>query len=177
MLLIACASIAKADHDHKGRLKDWGRNTLGIGGHGGGDQGNEFTGEAAGWMFAAANLPVVLSLLLKGAINFVPLAPQSRDRVKRFNQHQKKHLMRFHYFLNPLAASMAVGHFSLSACRSSSLPEWGLAGAASLVLLGMAMKFKVSPVNLRQTVYRIHTSPLSVGLVLIVLLVGHSLVD
>jgi hypothetical protein len=177
MLLIAWASIANADHDHKGRLKDWGRNTLGISGHGGGDKGNEFTGQAAGWMFAAANLPVVLSLLLKGAIHFVPLAPQSKDRIKRFNQYQKKHLMHFHYFLNPLAAIMAVAHFSLSACRSSSLPDWGLAGAASLVLLGMAIKFKLAPVNLRKTVYRIHTSPLSVGLVATVLLVGHSIVD
>jgi hypothetical protein len=72
---------------------------------------------------------------------------------------------------------MAVAHFSLSACRSSSLPDWGLAGAASLVLLGMAIKFRLAPVNLRKTVYRIHTSPLSVGLVATVLLIGHSIVD
>jgi hypothetical protein len=177
VMLITCVSIANADHDHKGRLKNWGKDDLGVTGHGGGDKGNEFTGQTAGWMFAAANLPVALSLLLKGAINLAPLAPQSKDRVKRFNLHQKKHLMHFHYFLNPLAAMTALAHFSLSACRSSSLPEWGLAGATSLVLLGMAMKFKVSPLNLRKIVYKIHTNPLSVGLVLTVLLIGHSIVD
>jgi hypothetical protein len=177
IMVFAGASIANADHDLKDRLKHWGKDDLSVARHGGGDKGNEFTGQAAGWIFGAANLPVVLSLLLKGAINFTPLAPGTKDRVKRFNQLQKKHLMRFHYFLNPLAAILALAHFSLSACRSSSLPEWGLAGAASLVLLGMAMKFKVSPVSLRKTVYKIHTHPLSVGLVLTVLLIGHSIVD
>ncbi len=176
-MVLASLSIANADHDHKDRLKGWGKDAFSFAKRGGGDKGNEFTGQTAGWIFAAANLPVVLSLLLKGAITFAPLAPQTKDGMKRFNQLQKKHLMHFHYFLNPLAAIMALAHFSLSACRSSSLPEWGLVGAVSLVLIGMAMKFKVSPVSMRKAVYRIHTSPISVGLVLTVLLIGHSIVD
>ncbi|HBZ55598.1 MAG TPA: hypothetical protein DEO88_09345 [Syntrophobacteraceae bacterium] len=176
-LVLASVSIASADHDHKAWQKGWGKDSFSLGKHRGGDKGNEFTGQTAGWIFAAANLPVALSLLLKGAASFVPLAPESRDSLKRFNQRQKKHLMRFHYILNPVAAIMALVHFSLSSCRSSALPEWGLVGTASLVLLGMAMKFKISPVRMRKTVYQIHTNPISAGLVLTVLLIGHSIVD
>jgi hypothetical protein len=73
--------------------------------------------------------------------------------------------------------AMAVTHFTLSTCRSSPLPEWGLGGAAMLVLIGSAIRFKLSPKSLRKAVYRIHTSPLSIGLVLLVLLIGHSIVD
>jgi hypothetical protein len=175
--LLACLPNAEADQDHKAHNRDRGKHSYEFRGHGGDDKGNEFTGQSAAWIFGAANLPVVLSLLLKGAIAFAPVSPKTNERFKHFNQLQKKHLMRFHYFLNPLAAIVALVHFSLSTCRSSSLPEWGLTGAACLVLLGMAMKFKVSPKNMRKAVYRIHTSPVPLGLVLIILFIGHGIVD
>jgi hypothetical protein len=142
-----------------------------------GDKGNEFTGQSAAWIFAAANLTVGLSLLSRGLTTRPQLSSRTKERIRKLNQIQKKGLMRFHYWLNPLGLLLAVIHFSLSTCRSSPFPEWGLVGAATLVLIGSVIRFKLSPKRFRKTVYRIHTSPLSVGLVLIVLLIGHSIVD
>jgi hypothetical protein len=141
------------------------------------DERNEFSGEFAAWIFAAANLTVVFSLLARGLTHYAPLAAGVKDRVKRLNQIQKKHLMRFHHFLNPLAFLLAFIHFSLSRCRSTSLPEWGLVVMAILGGIGMMVKYKVSPKRMRRTVYQIHTNPFLLGLLLLLLLIGHSIID
>jgi membrane protein YdbS with pleckstrin-like domain len=116
-------------------------------------------------------------MLSRGLASRPQWSSKTKERIRRLNQIQKKGLMRFHYWLNPLGLLLAAIHFSLSTCRSSSLPEWGLGGAVALVLIGSVIRFKLSPKSLRKAVYRIHTSPLSIGLVLIVLLIGHSIVD
>lgn len=140
------------------------------------DDGNEATGQAAAWIFAAANFPVVLSLLLKGAINGIGMPEDFRNKLKKFNRTQKKYLMLFHYILNPIAVLFALVHFSLSYCRSSSLPEWGLAVMSVLALTGLLMKFKIVPSHTVKTVYQIHTHPLFIGILVTLLLVGHSIV-
>jgi len=145
--------------------------------HGKADEGNEFTGESTAWIFAAANLTVVFSLLARGLTRYAPLSADVKDRVKRLNQTQKKRLMRFHYFLNPLALILAFIHFSLSRCRSTSLPEWGLIVMAILAGIGMMVKYKVSPKIIRRTVYQIHTNPFLLGCLLLLLLIGHSIID
>ncbi len=173
---VACVPDAMADgHAHKGKQVGW--SLFSTSEHGKGDKGNELTGETAAWIFAAANLPVLLSLLVRGLINGIAVAGELKDRLKRFNQAQKKFLMPFHFILNPLALLLAFIHFSLSQCRSSSLPEWGLAVMASLALIGMVVKFKVSPRNMRKTFCQIHTNPLPIALLVIILWVGHSIVD
>jgi hypothetical protein len=172
---MTCVSTAIADdYAHKGKQFGW--NLFSTSKHGKSDKGNEFTGEVTAWIFAVANLPVLLSLLVRAIYN-AAMARNLKDRLKRFNQAQKKYFMPFHYFLNPLALLIAFIHFSLSHCRSSSLPEWGVAVMASLVLTGMLVKFKVSPRSIRRSVYKIHTNPLSIGLLVIILMVGHSIVD
>lgn len=163
------------DHRQKGKHLD--RSVFSNSEHGRGDKGNELTGESTAWIFATANLPALLSLLVRGLIRNTGLAGNVKDRLKRFNQAQKRYLMPLHYLLNPLALLLAFIHFSLSHCRSSSLPEWGLAVMASLALIGILVKFKVTPKGIRKTVYQIHTNPLPVGLLVIILLVGHSIVD
>jgi hypothetical protein len=173
---LACLPNAFAD-DHRQKGKHLDRSVFPNSEHGRGDKGNELTGESTAWIFAAANLPALLSLLVRGLIRNTGLAGNVKDRLKRFNQAQKRYLMPFHYLLNPLALLLAFIHFSLSHCRSSSLPEWGLAVMASLALIGMLIKFKVTPRGIRKTVYQIHTNPLPVGLLVIILLIGHSMVD
>jgi hypothetical protein len=141
------------------------------------NEGNEFTGESAAWMLALANLTVVFSLLAKGLTRYARLSADAKDRVKRLNQTQKKHLMLFHYFLNPSALILAFIHFSLSRCRSTSLPEWGLVVMAILAGIGLMVKYKVSPKGLQRTVYQIHTNPFLLGCLLLLLLIGHSIID
>ena len=141
------------------------------------DEGNEATGQTAAWLLVAANLTIAVSILMKGASRFLPLDPQTISSFKSFNQLQKKHLMRFHYVLNPVALGIAFFHFLLSSCRSSSLPEWGLIMVAVMVFLGLILKFKLSPTRMRKSVYRLHTASASFLIMIFLLVVGHLLVD
>ena len=141
------------------------------------DEGNETTGQTAAWLLAAANLTVVVSILMKGASRLLPLEPQTKSSFKNFNQFQKKHLMRFHYVLNPVALCIAFFHFLLSYCRSSPLPEWGLILVTVMVFLGLILKFKVSPKGMRKSVYRLHTTPATFLIMILLLVAGHLIVD
>ena len=141
------------------------------------DEGNETTGQTAAWLLVAANLTIALSILIKGGSRFLPLDSQIKNSMKKFNQLQKKHLMRFHYVLNPIVLCVAFFHFLLSSCRSSSLPEWGLILVAMMVFLGLILKLKVSPKGMRKFVYRLHTTPAIFLIMILLLVVGHQIVD
>jgi hypothetical protein len=141
------------------------------------DEGNETTGQTAAWLLVAANLTIALSILIKGGSRFLPLNSQIKNSMKRFNQLQKKHLMRFHYVLNPIALCIAFFHFSLSSCRSSPLPEWGLILVTMMVFLGFILKFKVSLKGMRKFVYRLHTAPATFLIMILLIVVGHQIVD
>ena len=141
------------------------------------DEGNELTGQTAVWLLVAANLTVALSILIKGVSRYFPLEPETKNSIKRFNQFQKKHLMRFHYILNPSALCIAGLHFLLSFCRKSSLPEWGLLFVTVMVFLGLTVKFKVAPKWMERFIYRLHTSPPVFAALILVLFVGHLIVD
>jgi hypothetical protein len=151
------------DHKRRGVKKD--------------GEGNETTGQTAAWLLVAANLTIALSILIKGGCRFLPLNSQIKDSIKRFNQLQKKHLMRFHYVLNPIALCVAFFHFLLSSCRSSPLPEWGLVLVTMMVFFGLILKFKGSPKGMRKFVYRLHTTPATFLIIILLLVVGHQIVD
>lgn len=142
-----------------------------------GDRGNETTGEIAAWMFGLANVPVALSIVLKTLARFLPTGMNLRDPLTKFNRRQKKVLMTLHYWLNPIALGVALSHFTLSTCRSTAFPEWGLGIMLTAVLLGLTMKFKWSPVSVRQHIFRLHTSPILLIAAVLVLLIGHTIVD
>ena len=141
------------------------------------DEGNETTGQTAAWLLVTANLTIAFSILLKGVSRFLPLDSQIKNSMKRFNQLQKKHLMRFHYLLNPIALCIAFFHFLLSSCRSSPLPEWGLILVTMMVFLGLILKYKVSPKGMRKFVYRLHTAPATFLIMILLLVVGHQIID
>ena len=141
------------------------------------DEGNELTGLTTAWLLAAANLTVFLSLLLKGANRYLSLKPETKSAVKRLNQFQKKHLMRFHYLLNPLALCIALLHFLLSCCRKTSLPEWGLFVVTLMVFLGLMLKYKGTPKWMRKFLYLLHTSRAVLSALILMLVVGHLMVD
>lgn len=174
-------SLSLADHRWDGK-QHFGKHAPGNRGFGshkgeGRDHGNETTGQIAAWSLAAANLTVALSLLIKGVRRFVPMPEEIKDSMGKFNSHQKKYLMRFHYLLNPLIAGVALLHWSLSRCGSTALPEWGLILMCALAVLGIVLKFRLCPKSLLKSVYTVHTQPVLLLVVISVLVVGHLVVD
>ena len=141
------------------------------------DHGNETTGEIAAWMFGVANFPVALSIILKTIGKMIPGRQNVKDMLVKFNRHQKKYLMKLHFWLNPVALGIALTHFSPSTCRTTALPEWGFGVMLAIVLLGLIMKFKLSPASMRQNVFKFHTSPVLLIAAVSILLIGHSIAD
>jgi len=177
LFFLCCVPPAVADddaHHYKKRSKDIGT----AFNHVKNEKNNEASGLAAAWMLAAANITVLLSLLIR-VTRYTDLPAQVNDRIKRFNQLQKKFLLPVHYVLNPLALGAAFVHFmsATSACEASGLPEWGLALMALITGIGIMVKFKVFSKNLRKNTYRIHTNPIPISLLLVILLIGHAIVD
>jgi cytochrome bd-type quinol oxidase subunit 1 len=141
------------------------------------DEGNETAGQMAAWLLVAANLPVVMSVLIKWTNKVVPMGNGLKDVMARFNRFQKKHLMRLHYLINPLVLGIALWHWLSSRCRSTALPEWGLVMMVALIALGLIVKYRLCPKTLRKSVYRIHTQPLVLVAMVMLLTIGHLIVD
>lgn len=141
------------------------------------DHGNETTGQIAAWSLGAINLTVAFSLLMKGIKRFVSVTPELSNSITRFNHVQKKYLMPFHYYLNPVFVGVAVLHWILSRCQSTALAEWGLLGICFIASLGIILKFKlVSKTSLRN-VYKLHTHPLIFISLIGLLVAGHLIMD
>ena len=140
-------------------------------------EGNEITGQTTAWLFGLANLTVILSLLIKGTIRLFPLPPPAQQSLKRINQFQKKHLMKIHYYLNPIALGMAVIHFALSSCPLSPLPELGLFFISLLLVLGIILKITGSPKMMKRFAYKVHTHPIISMILVSIILTGHLMID
>ena len=91
------------------------------------DEGNELTGLATAWLLGAANFTVLLSLLLKGANRHLPLKPETKNAVGRFNQFQKKHLMRFLLSVKSVGPVHRVPAFSFVLLPKNSPARMGAA--------------------------------------------------
>ncbi len=143
----------------------------------GDDDGNEITGQMAAWFLGGANLTIVLSILIKWMNRFLPLKSEMKSLLIRLNARQKKLLMWSHYYLNPLILGVALLHWLLSRCPSTALPEWGLLMMGTLTLLGITLKFKLCPGTLRGKLFKWHTQPALFIALIVVLVVGHSIVD
>lgn len=141
------------------------------------DEGNETAGQIAAWLLLVANLPVVLSILIKWTNRFVPIGAGMKSVLANFNRFQKKYLMMVHYYLNPAIFVVVVWHYMSSRCRSTSLPEWGLFLMVSFMALGILVKFKLCPKAFRKYVYQIHTQPTIFVAMILLLTVGHLIID
>jgi hypothetical protein len=141
------------------------------------DEGNETAGQIAAWLLVVANLPVVLSVLIKWTNRYAPITMGLKNVLSGFNRFQKKHLMRFHFLLNPIVLVIALWHWLSSRCQSTAMPEWGLIVMVGLIALGMIMKLGLCPKPLRKGLYRLHTQPLVFAAMVTVLTIGHLIVD
>lgn len=141
------------------------------------DEGNEITGLFAACIFAAANITVLLSILLRIFNRSAQISKTTKEQLKKVDRIKKKFLLPLHYSLNPVALVFGIIHFALSCCRSSSLPEWGLGLMAIVAVSGLLMKYKLLPKKMRKPTYRFHTSPLTLYIVLGTLFIGHLMFD
>ncbi len=141
------------------------------------DKGNETTGQIAAWGLALANLAVGISILAKAIRRFAPLSPEIKNSIGKFNNFQKKYLMVLHYFLNPLILAIALLHWTLSRCKATALPEWGLLTMLAAVGLGIVLKFKLCPKTLLRNVYKMHTQPVMLLIFVSLLVIGHFAMD
>lgn len=141
------------------------------------DDGNEVTGIISALLLAFANIPVFISLATKLLTSFVPLNDGFNNQLKIFNQTQKKYLMPLHYYLNIFAVLPVLMHFCLSSCRASILPETGMVVMLCIAAAGAVLKFRISPKAMRKVLYQVHTSPWALGALMVILSVGHSVVD
>jgi hypothetical protein len=109
-------------------------------------------------------------------IRFFPLAPPVQKSLRKFNQFQKKHLMKIHYYLNPVALGIAFFHFALSSCPISPLPELGLCIISILLILGIIIKIKGSPKMMKRFAYKVHTHPIISIILVSMVLTGHLMI-
>jgi hypothetical protein len=161
--------------DHEKRLDSHGKH--GTGGKEENHEGHEATGQAAAWLFLAANLTIITSLLIKGTIRLFSVKFNIRIILEEFNRLQRKYFRKWHYYLNPLAVGAALLHWALSVCPGQALPEWGLAGISLIALIGLLLKTKTTPKGLKKTAYALHTHPVFIIALLSILLSGHLMMD
>jgi hypothetical protein len=143
------------------------------------NEGNEFTGQASGWLFGIACLPVVFSRTAGLISRRVSLGPRLKGLLEWFTRVNKKYLMPFHTYLSILALVVATVHLLFSSCPNP-LPELGLIGAGMLVATGLIIKLRIAPKfspKLVKWVYRFHVSLVISGILVSVLLAGHVLMD
>jgi hypothetical protein len=174
-LLISASSLADDHHKSKGHFDKEDQHCVPFLDKD--DEGNETAGQIAAWLLVGANLTIAMSILIRWANNFDPLGAKLKSSLSGFNSSQKKYLMYLHYYLNPVILGVVLWHWLTSWCKSSVLAELGLIMMVILMGFGIALKFKLCPVNLRKNVYQIHTHPLFFLLLVMVLVVGHTIVD
>ncbi len=139
--------------------------------------GGEATGQIAAWLFGLANFPVILSVLLKACGKAAPADSNLKKAAEQLNRQQKRYLMKLHYWLNPVAAAMAIFHFSITECKSTIIPELGLVVMLLVFILGLMMLCRLSPAFMRKAVARCHMSPITLAVVISILMLGHSMID
>jgi hypothetical protein len=138
-----------------------------------GEKGNGATGGIAALLLVLANVTVLLSLIIKGLNSLFSLSPETRTSISAFNKAQKRYLRGMHYILNPTAIGVAVVHFYLSSCRSM-LPDMTLILFLFVGVLGLILKFKLSPKSMYKAVYGLHCSSVTFVALIFLLAIGHA---
>jgi hypothetical protein len=136
--------------------------------------GDEFTGEATAWLFGASMIPVGLDLIFRFLLRLGFLGEASQGFIKRINCTQKKYLMPLHTYLSILALGFGILHLTRSSCALNPLPEIGLYVSGALVVTGLLIKWKVVPKSIFIVLYKLHTSLIVSGVLLVILVAGHS---
>lgn len=141
------------------------------------NEGNETAGQIAVWLLVIANMPVMLSILIKRTNKLFSNDKMIKITLSNVNHFQKKHLMFLHYYLNPAILLVVLWHYFSSRCNSTSLPEFGMLLMFFLVSLGIVIKYRLSPKYLRKNLIKIHCHPIVLVVMVVFLSIGHLIVD
>jgi hypothetical protein len=140
-------------------------------------EGNEVTGLLGAFLFGLSNATVVLSLGVRGLARVQLLNTAFIARLRRFDALQRRWLRPLHYPGNLLALAIASAHFVFSACASTLLPELGFAVAVGICLTGVVLKFGAPVPSVRRLAFRLHTTPVALALLVVLLVGGHGVID
>jgi hypothetical protein len=141
------------------------------------NSGNEFTGDATALLFGMASVPVAIDLISRSVVRYTPVSEKLKGLIRRTNNKQRKYLLPFHSYLSILALGFGFLHLNLSSCIANPFPEWGLILSGVLVGSGLLFKWKAIPVKFRKPLYKFHTSLVVTGILLVILLVGHTIMS
>jgi uncharacterized membrane protein YidH (DUF202 family) len=142
-----------------------------------GSTGNEFTGEVTALLFGASCIPVGVDLISRTIIRCAFFGNRVKGFIRRINSAQRKYLMPFHTCLSILALGLGILHLSLSHCAANPFPELGLILSGILVATGLIFKWKAVQTTFRKALYQFHTSLIVSGVLLVVLVTGHAVMD
>jgi hypothetical protein len=140
-------------------------------------KGNDTTGQAAAWFAGIGALPVAMDLVTRRVILQAPWNAINKARIGQFIKASRKFLMPFHTYLSILALTLGITHLFLSSCAGNPFPEMGLILMGILMITGLVFKFKLGPAVFRKWVYKFHASLIVSGILVTILLVGHTLMD
>ncbi len=174
LFLALAASVNGYAHRHREALSPEGR--IFQHGRGGEGAGGEATGQIAAWLLGIANFPVVLSIVLKTGGKLLSSDSSLGKIMEQTNLRQKRFLMKLHYWLNPIAAGVAILHLSIAECESTFMPELGLGAMIFIIILGLMVTFRLSPASMRKAIFRLHTSPVSFMTAILILIIGHAMI-
>jgi hypothetical protein len=141
--------------------------------------GNGFTGQAAGWLFGISCLPVAFCISTRFINRQAALPLPIKRPLEHFARANKKYFMPFHTYFGILGLILGIIHLIFSSCPNP-LPEWGLIIAGLLVATGMLIKYRIAAKlfpRFVKRIYQFHASLVVTGILAVVLLAGHILMD
>ena len=138
---------------------------------------DEFSGVTTAWLFGLSIIPVGVDLISRAIIRYVPFGELIKKITQRINITQKKYLMPLHTYLSILALGLGILHLTLSSCVGNPLPEASLFLLGILVTTGLLCKWNSVPNSIRKILNKFHASLIVSGVILIVLLTGHIVMD
>ena len=79
--------------------------------------------------------------------------------------------------MSVLALGLGIVHLTLSSCVANPLPQLGLILSGVLVASGLLFKWKAVPNTVRKALYQFHASLIVSGILVVVLITGHAVMD
>jgi hypothetical protein len=141
------------------------------------NSGDEFTGEATALLFVASIIPIGFDLISRMIIRYFSVGEMVKGIIRRINNGQRKYLVPFHTYLSILALGVGILHLRLSSCITNPLPEIGLILAGTLVGTGLLSTWKSVPTTFRKYLYQFHASLIVSGILFVILITGHAVMD